>query len=416
MLSGENLKLARLEAETLLGLENTRLEGSYLFCTIPTEKTILIDRLAFTRKVYEIIYTTSKKNLEVSLKEYPWINYYEKNFCVRVTSKEHYDERYYAGFVWQSLERSTRPQVNLDNPDLLIEIFVDKDSATVTRLAYYNFETFEDRKAHLRPVLHPTAMHPKMARALINILNPSPKEKILDPFCGACGILTEAGLMGLKFEGYDIDADILKSARTNLEFYNIDSKEYELFQKDSTQIRSLKNIVTDLPYGKSSKKSHELTELYSKFLKNISGRAVIVMPSFMPYKMLLDKNLPKSLAVINIIDHYVHKSLTRKIILIDFKNKTKNSNIIVHTSNKKIKHIAQKHITHKKKIIKKLKKKKALRKPTKSIVHKNAAKITKHVDKKHEVRKKKSIKKHNSKKNTIHKKNHKNIKKNSKRK
>ncbi|MGV8171188.1 MAG: DNA methyltransferase [Candidatus Woesearchaeota archaeon] len=319
LLSGENLRLARLEAESLLKLEQTNLVGNRLYCTIPTESLKLIDRLAYTRKIYEIIYFTDKKNLEISLKSYPWINYYEKNFCVRITSDEHYDERYYAGFVWQSLEKNTRPKVDLDNPNLLIEIFIDKNKTTVTRLLYHNFETFENRKAHLRPVLHPTAMHPKMARALINILNPSQKDKVIDPFCGACGILTEAGLLGLKFEGYDIDKKILDDASKNLEYYDIRPEHYTLIVRDSTKIKNLKNIVTDLPYGKSSKKSHELIELYSRFLKNVSGRAVIVMPNFMPYKNLLEKNLPKSVMVTHIIDQYVHKSLTRKIVVINKK-------------------------------------------------------------------------------------------------
>lgn len=323
LLSGENLGLARLEAESTLRLGQTNLVGNMLYCTIPSENMAMVNRLAYARKVYEIMYITSRKNLEASLAAYPWSNIYEKNFCVRITSEEHYDERYYAGFIWKSLEKSTRPKVNLENPALLIEIFIDKDKATVARLIYQNFETFENRKAHLRPVLHPTAMHPKMARALVNILNPGPKERVLDPFCGACGILTEAALLGFKSEGYDISKDILDDARKNMEYYDITPEHYNLVMKDSTQIKNMKNIVTDLPYGKSSRKSHDLIELYSRFLKNISGRAVIVMPSFMPYKALLDKNLPKSLAVTHIISHYVHKSLTRKIIVIDKKNLTR---------------------------------------------------------------------------------------------
>jgi len=358
LLSGENLKLARLEAETVLKLADTRLEGNYLYCTIPTESIKLVDRLSYARKVYEIVYVTAKSNLEVSLKEYPWINFYEKNFCVRITSTEHYDERHYAGFVWQSLEKSTRPAVSLDNPQLLIEIFVLHDRCTVTRLLYQNFEMFENRKAHLKPVLHPTAMHPKMARALINIVN---APTVIDPFCGACGILTEAGLLGVKFIGYDIDKNILESARTNLEYYDIDSKNYKLIIKDSTTIKNLQNVVTDLPYGKSSKKSEELITLYAKFLKNLSGRAVIVMPNFMPYKRLLDKNLPKSLTVVTIIDHYVHKSLTRKIIVVDKKNSKKTaikiSKTSVKTAKKKVSIKKKKVIKHKvikKKIVKKL--------------------------------------------------------------
>jgi tRNA (guanine10-N2)-dimethyltransferase len=323
LLSGENLNLARLECESLLGLENTEIINGLLYCTIPTEKMKLIGRLAYVKKILELDYTTTRKNLEKSLEIYPWINFYEKSFRIRINSTEHYDERYYSGFVWNSLERSTRPKVDLKNPDLMIEIFIDKEKATVARVIYQNFESFDNRKAHLRPKLHPTAMHPKMARGLINILNPDQKTKILDPFCGACGILTEAGLLGIKFIGYDIDRKILRDAKENMEFYDIKPDHYTLQIKDATKTKNLKNIVTDLPYGKSSKKSNDLITLYAKFLKNISGRSVVVMPSFMPYKELLKKNLPKSLVVTHIIDHYVHKSLTRKIVVIDLASKFK---------------------------------------------------------------------------------------------
>jgi len=381
LLSGENLKLARLEAETLLKLEDTRLEGNYLYCTIPTENMKLVNRLSYTKKLYEIVYVTTRKNLEVSLKEYPWINFYEKNFCVRITSSEHYDERYYAGFVWQSLEKSTRPKVSLDNANLFIEIFIIDDRATVTRLLYHNFETYEERKAHLKPILHPTAMHPKMARALVNIVNAS---TVIDPFCGACGILTEAGLLGVKFIGYDIDKKILKSAKTNLEYYNIENKNYKLIIKDATTIKNLQNVVTDLPYGKSSKKSEALVTLYAKFLKNLSGRAVIVMPSFMPYKKILDKNLPKSLTVLTIINHYVHKSLTRKIILIDKRSGIKN----IATTKKKT--VVKKRTGIQKKILTK----KKITSTKKVEKHKTVKKLLTHQHNKikHKVSKKKNKK------------------------
>jgi tRNA (guanine10-N2)-dimethyltransferase len=322
LLSGENLKLARIEAESLLKLKNTILKDNYLFCQIPKENIELITRLSYTKKIYEVNYIVAIKNLEASLKEYAWIKEYSEDFCMRITkidSKEekHYDERYYATFVWKSLKKDIEPKVNLKNPNLLIEIFIDKNNAIVTKLIYNNNEDYEKRKAHFKPILHPTAMHPKMARALINILNPKPNEKIIDPCCGACGILVEAALMNLKFIGYDIDKTILNSAKINLTHYNIKPTNYKLIIKDSTKIKNLKNIVTDLPYGKSSKKSEELITLYAKLLKNISGRAVIVMPHFMPYKKLLYTNLKKSVEVKEIIDHYVHKSLTRKIIIID---------------------------------------------------------------------------------------------------
>lgn len=329
-LSGENLELSRIEAESLLNLKDTQATGQYLACSIPTINLDKIQRLAYTKKIYEVLYSTDVKNLEASLEVYPWKNYYRKNFCVRIDSiipKENlsksngsinsYDERHYAKFIWRGLvKENINPKVDLDKPQLLIHIFIKKNIALICRFVYENTEDFESRKAHFRPVLHPTAMHPKMARALVNILNPNPKEAVIDPFCGACGILTEAGLVKIKFIGYDIEKKMLDSAKINLRHYKINPKSYRLVKKDATTIKNLRNVVTDLPYGLSSKKSESLEKLYAKFLKNIIGNAVVVMPDFMDYKKLLKENLSKKLKVVRIINYYVHKSLTRKIIII----------------------------------------------------------------------------------------------------
>jgi putative methyltransferase (TIGR01177 family) len=324
LLSAENIELSRTEAESLLGLENTSILEHYLICTIPTKNLGRMQRLACTKRIYEVLYSTNIKNLEASLEAYPWKNHYKKDFCVRIDSEDPYDEKYYAKFVWRGLEKKKiRPKVNLDKPDLLIQIVIRKNTALVCRFIYENLEDFESRKAHFRPVLHPTAMHPKMARSLINILNPSPKETVIDPFCGVCGILTEAGLMDIRFTGYDIEKNMLDSAKTNLKYYKISPRKYKLIKKDATTIKSLKNVVTDLPYGLSSKKSEDLDKMYAKFIKNISGKAVVVMPDFMEYKKLLKDNLSKKLKVDKIIDYYVHKSLTRKIIIIGADKKKK---------------------------------------------------------------------------------------------
>jgi hypothetical protein len=142
--------------------------------------------------------------------------------------------------------------------------------------------------------------------------------------------------------------------------------------------------VTDLPYGKSSKRSEALLSLYAKFLRNLAGRSVVIMPNFMPYKKLLEKNLPKSLSVIDIIDHYVHKSLTRKIILIDTKDVNRNKITLVKKSKSRvnkirIKKVHKSSIKHKKVLIKKIIKRNVIKKYVKnknrnSIKHKTIKK------------------------------------------
>ena len=85
-------------------------------------------------------------------------------------------------------------------------------------------ENFEQRKAQNRPEHHPSSLHPKLARALINLTQTT--SSILDPMCGSGGILIEAGLMKLKPIGYDIDQIQINRSRINLSHFKI--KNYTL--------------------------------------------------------------------------------------------------------------------------------------------------------------------------------------------
>ena len=131
----------------------------------------------------------------------------------------------------------------------------------------------------------------------------------------------EAGLMGLKPIGYDIDQVMLNRARINLEYFGV--KGFKLIKKDALKLnKRIDYLVSDLPYGKNTKQK-ELKELYGGFissLRNILGkRAVVVFPFFnkkrnINYDGLIKKN---KLKIINKFEHYLHKSLSRKIFVIE---------------------------------------------------------------------------------------------------
>lgn len=57
---------------------------------------------------------------------------------------------------------------------------------------------------------------PKLAQLLINLANPAPGSRLLDPFCGTGVVLQEALLMGYAVYGTDIDARMVSYAKDNL--------------------------------------------------------------------------------------------------------------------------------------------------------------------------------------------------------
>lgn len=315
LLSQENIELSELEATSLLELNFFTRKKNIIYSNISSINLKKIRRLSYTKRILKLIFICNVKDLSNALLNFNFKDYYKENFCLRIHDTKHrYNEAEYASFIWRNLESNNlNPEVNLSSPKTLIEVIISSNKAFVCLPIWDNKEHFGERKAHLKPELHPTAMHPRMARALINILNPKTKEKIIDPFCGAGGILTEAALMNIKSIGYDIDEIQLRRAKINMKTL----KSYKLKKYDATKIKNLKNVVTDLPYGKSSKKTAEINKLYTNFIKNISGKAVIVFPDFADYKKILKENLNKKLKIKSIISHYVHKSLTRKIVIID---------------------------------------------------------------------------------------------------
>lgn len=176
---------------------------------------------------------------------------------------------------------------------------------------------FLARRSHLLPAGHSTSLHPKLARALVNLTGVKAGDNILDPFCGAGGILIEAGLIGMKIVGFDIDLIMLKRAKINFDYVGV--KDYKLEQKDAITIsKHYGYVVTDLPYGRNSKLSErDLEKLYFDFfkvLKKIKPKKTVVgLPDFVDYKSLIKK---AGLKLKKEFDWYLHKSLTKKIIIL----------------------------------------------------------------------------------------------------
>ena len=147
-----------------------------------------------------------------------------------------------------------------------------------------NRSYFENRKAQHRPFFSPISLHPKLARVMVNLSAIKKGETLLDPFCGTGGILIEAGLIGAKVIGSDIEKKKTDGCKKNLDFYDI--KEYELFCSDIGDIdkhaAEVDSVVTDFPYGKATTtKGEDICRLYERAFENIScvlkenGRAVI---------------------------------------------------------------------------------------------------------------------------------------------
>ncbi len=208
---------------------------------------------------------------------------------------------------------------DLKNPKMQFRVLLTEDKSIFGYLAgSIDRSSFESRKPHYKPFFYPGVLMPRVARALVNISKPG--NCLLDPFCGTGGILVEAGLIGIKVIGGDMQRKLLLGARMNLLHYNV---HYALMYEDACRLairdESMDAVVTDPPYGRSAAiKAFSLEALLAGSLKEIhrvlkmGKRAVFI--SERPIEGFAED---AGFKIVETHIQRVHKSLTRRISVLE---------------------------------------------------------------------------------------------------
>lgn len=195
---------------------------------------------------------------------------------------------------------------------------MDDEAFLGLRLIKIPKKHFFELKPHKRPFFYPGSMSPKLARCMVNLTRVRSGERLLDPFCGTGGILIEAGIIGARVVGTDIDPKMVKGTMENLQYCDI--KDYEVFREDVRNLKlpyKVEAIATDPPYGISAstrgEESHKLCADAIISLENLikdDGRICIATPHYMEIQEFLEGTKFKIIE-----QHHIrmHKSLTRVI-------------------------------------------------------------------------------------------------------
>src|SRR5574337_1891104 len=160
-------------------------------------------------------------------------------------------------------------------------------------------------KLPVKIIKHPHELDMKLSRCLVNLSQLKEGKTLCDPFCGTGTILLEAESMGIKSVGIDFDKIMCKITKKNLAANGFDGKVINSGYEEMLNIKS-DAIVTDLPYGISSRASIPPKKLIKDFLSIIPKRKKLVMV----YKKGLEVDEINKAKKYEI---YRHKSLTRVI-------------------------------------------------------------------------------------------------------
>ncbi|OVE74704.1 hypothetical protein BVX95_01365 [archaeon D22] len=301
LLSKEDIELSKDEVLALYQPDSFELVDNLLI--FETNKDYS-NRLAYTKKIYSLLKRGEGLDIAADIDFSRIIG----NKSFRTKSKSKTKENELAKIIFSKLKD---PKVELKNPEIIIEILETDGETIICKVETIISTDWRNRLPHKKPEMSPTSLNPRLAMAMINLAK-NPKGVLCDPFCGTGGILVEGGLLGHKTIGFDIDEIVLRKAKINLDHYKLDSK---LVHKSCLENNETFDfVVTDLPYGKNTKVTDSLDELYRNFFDkyyDLCSVMIIGLPSFIEYKKLVGKwVIEKEYEV------YLHKNLSKKILIL----------------------------------------------------------------------------------------------------
>jgi tRNA (guanine10-N2)-dimethyltransferase len=173
------------------------------------------------------------------------------------------------------------------------------------------------RRPRGRPYFHPSAIFPKLSRALLNLARCKEGGTVLDLFSGTGSILIEAAEVGMRPAGLDRSEEASRGALANMG--KLGQSWLGVVKGDafSPPFSEADAVVTDVPYGRAASTMGVGTEgVVKEFMRVLphllrkGSCAVVMHPKSAPLRP------GEGLAHVEEHNLYVHKLLTRTITVL----------------------------------------------------------------------------------------------------
>ncbi len=307
VLSGEATGIPEAEARSLVqdldpDASFERPESGILVAQTTADPAKIEARVAFSRRVGRLVPDCELDGRDLSLLR-------RGTYRVRVFG-DGSEER----AIITTVAEKVGGRVSLGDPDVEVSAYAGEGGARLLAITSPRSmrQGWATRRPRSRAFFHPSAIFPKLSRALVNLSGVQPGEAFLDPFCGTGSLLIEASLVDAEPVGIDLSRKMVRGSRRNMIKY---ARPWLGIVRGDTRklpVREVGGIATDIPYGRaSSAAGSESVEVIRTAVG--AGRAL-------PRGRKLVVMHPKSLDVeegemrkVEELDIYVHRTLTRTI-------------------------------------------------------------------------------------------------------
>jgi tRNA (guanine10-N2)-dimethyltransferase len=204
--------------------------------------------------------------------------------------------------------------VDLKKPENIIRVINAGESYILGKVIAMAKARWVARRPRIRPFFHPSVLHPKLARLMVNLSMIKEGKVLLDTCAGTGSILIEGEQVNAISIGLDLSKKMVYGCSRNIHMFAPENAEIILADARKIPLRKVDAVATDPPYGRSSSNmgidTMKLREDILKEVKSIitkGGLCVMMSPS---------NQLPQGNDGLELKQRhnlYVHSQLTRTI-------------------------------------------------------------------------------------------------------
>jgi len=313
MLSRESTGIPEAEARALVSdLDPTARfespEGGLLIAETSADPTAIEARVAFSRRVGLLVPDGRLDDEHVSLLR-------SGTYRVRVFGEGDAEGE---EAIIDSIAEKVEGKVSLDAPDREVSAYVGEGGRTYLAITMplSMRQGWATRRPRSRAFFHPSAIFPKLSRALVNLSGVQPGEAFLDPFCGTGSLLIEASMVGAEPIGIDLARKMVRGARRNSIKYGQPWLGLVRADSRSLPIREVGAVATDIPYGRASSAGGLRS---SEILRSLVEGAAAVLPRGRKLVVMHPKSIEVEAGELQVeqeLEIYIHRTLTRTISML----------------------------------------------------------------------------------------------------
>ena len=156
--------------------------------------------------------------------------------------------------------------IDLTDPEYELTLVRGRRDYLAVTAPSYMLQAWSRRRPRSRPFFHPSAIFPKLSRALVNMSRCRQGDVFLEPFAGTGSIAIEASLVGADVVAIDLADRMVRGASSNMRHYVQDW--LGIIRADSARlpVRGVRAVATDMPYGRASSTRGRPPELMLELL------------------------------------------------------------------------------------------------------------------------------------------------------